>query len=65
MTIERWAYDGIVVSTGDRDEISLDELNVFVQEAAKAGHVSVRVFPYGLRATRVSGQGGPHLDWRD
>ena len=66
MTIQRWAYDGVVLSTGDRDEVSLADLKEFVDLAELLGETAaIRVYPYGLRANRVAGEGGPHLDWRD
>jgi hypothetical protein len=58
----------VVLNSNDKGEVSLDELRVFVELAGDldlAAQKSIRPYAHGLRATRVSGEGGPHLDWRD
>lgn len=66
MSVQRWAYDGIVLGVDDNGEVSLEDLKEFLTcvEQLHAGS-TVRVYEHGLRATRVAGEGGPRLDWRD
>jgi hypothetical protein len=64
VTVKIWAYDGIVLDADDRGELPLEDLKDFVARAEHLG-APVRLFEYGIRATRMNGDGGPHLDWRD
>lgn len=68
MSVQRWAYDGVVLNSNDRGEVSLEDLKEFVGCVERLDLVaqnSIRPYEHGLRATRVSGEGGPYLDWRD
>jgi hypothetical protein len=65
VSVDRWAYDGVVLNSGNHNEVSLEDLREFVAQAERLGETApIRLFEYGLRATRMAGTGGPHLDWR-
>lgn len=66
--VQRWACDGVVLNANDKGEVSLAELKEFVacvERLDRSAQDTIRVHECGLRATRVAGEGGPHLDWRD
>lgn len=66
--IRRWSYDGMVLLTRDGGVVSLEELKEFVgcvELLDEDAQQHIYVHAYGLRATRIGGEGGPSLDWRD
>lgn len=65
--IQRWAYDGVVLGAAEGGRITLGELKEFVSLVERLGmnQTEIVVHAYGLRATRITGTAGPHLDWRD
>ena len=66
--VQRWVYDGVVLNTDDKGFISLEDLKEFVtcvERLDAKSQKEISVHPYGLRASRLAGEGGPHLDWRD
>jgi hypothetical protein len=66
VSIQRWTYDGVVLGADDKGEVSRDDLKEFLAHAERLGDgTPIRMYEYGLRATRVAGEGGPRLDWRD
>lgn len=66
--IQRWTYDGVILPASNGGRVTLDELKEFVscvERLDEAAQQNILVHSYGLRATRIGGEGGPHLDWRD
>lgn len=66
--VQRWTYSGVVLNTDDKGQVSLDELKEFVtcvERLEGSAQAEIRIHEFGLRATRLAGKGGPHLDWRD
>lgn len=65
MSVERWAYEGVVLNADDKDQIALGDLKEFLGAVERLGtDTPIRVHEFGLRATRVDGAAGPRLDWR-
>lgn len=64
MSVEHWSYDGIVLNVDDKGEVPVEDLKAFLAHAEAMG-APIRLYEYGLRVTRLRGEGGPRLDWRD
>lgn len=64
MTVKRWTYEGVVLGADDKGQVSLEDLRGFLAMAERLD-APIQMFEYGLRCTRMHGDGGPRLDWRD
>lgn len=66
MSVERWAYEGVVLNVDDKGQVALGDLKEFLGAVEHLGKdTPIRANEFGLRATRVDGAAGPRLDWRD
>jgi len=61
-----WFYQGVVLNVDNHNRLSIGDLAEFVSYVAKHFPDSkVEVSEYAIRATKMEGLAGPHLDWRD